>query len=200
MSRTMPRRFFRHGLMPQLLVFATVARLGSVTRAAEELHLAQPTVSMQLKKLGETLDVRLFEQHGRKLHLTAAGHALREACDELMDCLSRAEERLAPWRSPQGELLVIAAEPQAREVASRLLASFCAHHPGVEGSLHVASRAELLERFSNAVDDVYVFEIPREAADDEPRWTVAHAKGKGLARSAAQFLRETLATGGSSAA
>jgi len=57
MPRARLRRFFRHGLLPQLIVFEAVARLGSVTRAAEELHLAQPTVSLQLKKLAETLEV-----------------------------------------------------------------------------------------------------------------------------------------------
>jgi len=61
MSRTRLRRYFRHGLLPQLMVFETVARLGSVTRAAEELHLAQPTVSTQLKKLSSTLGVVLLE-------------------------------------------------------------------------------------------------------------------------------------------
>src|SRR4051812_28611988 len=45
MSRTRLRRYFRHGLLPQLIVFDAVARLGSVTRAAEELYLAQPTIS-----------------------------------------------------------------------------------------------------------------------------------------------------------
>src|SRR5687767_8676506 len=124
------RRFFRHGLLPQLFVFEAVARLGSVTRAAEELHLAQPTVSMQLKKLAETLDVRLFEQRGRQLHLAAAGHALRDICDELMQCLARAEERLAQWRALRTETLLLAAEPEARHLASRLLADFCGRHPG----------------------------------------------------------------------
>lgn len=93
-------RYFRHGLLPQLLVFEAVARLGSVTRAADELHLAQPTVSVQLKKLAQTLGVRLFEQRGRHLHLTAAGAALLETCRELMRCLEGAEERLSTWRAP----------------------------------------------------------------------------------------------------
>src|SRR5215510_8039984 len=118
MSRAHPRRFFRHGLLPQLLVFEAVARLGSVTRAAEELHLAQPTVSLQMKKLAEALDVALFEQRGRRLHLTGAGLALRETCAELIDCLARADEKLAQWRQPRREILRLAAEPGARHVAS----------------------------------------------------------------------------------
>lgn len=121
MSRAASRRFFRHGLLPQLLVFETVARLGSVTRAAEELHLAQPTVSLQLKKLGETLEVALFEQRGRRLHLTGAGQTLRGTCTELIQCLARADASLAPWRQPKRETLLLAAEPESRAAAARLL-------------------------------------------------------------------------------
>jgi LysR family transcriptional regulator, low CO2-responsive transcriptional regulator len=193
MSRAKLRRYVRHGLLPQLFVFEAVARLGSVTRAAEELHLAQPTVSTQLKKLSDALEVQLFEQRGRRLHLTAAGHALREVCDELMHCLARAEARLAAWRAPQTETLLLAAEPRARHIASQLLAAFCAGHPGVQGRLHIAERAELLERFGACKDDVYLFELQLEGFPEQGRWTVAHAKGRDLAQSAAQFLREALA-------
>ena len=192
MSRNRLRRFFRHGLLPQLLVFEAVARLGSVTRAAEELHLAQPTVSMQLKKLAATLEVALFEQRGRQLHLTAAGYALRETCDELTALLGRADQRLAVWRAPQGELLRLAAEPGARSVASRLIAAFCARHPGVQVSLHLAARAELLARFAQGADDVYLFELELEALPPDRRWSVAHANGRELAAAAALFLREAL--------
>ena len=98
MSRAHPRRFFRHGLLPQLLVFEAVARLGSVTRAGAELHLAQPTVSLQLKKLAATLEVTLFEQEGRSLRLTGAGHTLLETCDELIGWCAAA---LAKFKVPR---------------------------------------------------------------------------------------------------
>lgn len=192
MSRAKLRRYCRHGLLPQLFVFEAVARLGNVTRAAEEMHLAQPTVSMQLKKLAETLEVRLFEQRGRQLHLTAAGHTLCEVCNDLLRCLGRAEERLAACRVPQSETLLLAAEPDARHIASRLVAAFCARHPGVHASLHIAGRAELLARFGEAKDDVYLFELQVEGTFGESRWTVTHAKGRELAHSAAQFFREAL--------
>src|SRR3954470_7762581 len=126
MSRTKLRRYFRHGLLPQLFVFEAVARLGSVTRAAAELHLAQPTVSLQLKKLAETLEVTLFEQHGRMLRLTAGGHALREACEEMLLCISNLDKKMAPSRGVPVETLRLAAEPEARELAARLVAAFCA--------------------------------------------------------------------------
>ena len=67
------RRYFRHGMLPQLMVFEAVARLGSFTRAGDELCLAQPTVSVQVRKLSETLGLKLLEQSGRKIVLTEAG-------------------------------------------------------------------------------------------------------------------------------
>jgi DNA-binding transcriptional LysR family regulator len=192
MSRHSLRRYFRHGLFPQLLVFEAVARLGSVTRAAEELYLAQPTVSTQLKKLADTLDLRLFEQQGRGLRLTPAGESLQLTCSELMALFARAEERLCRFREPQTERLRLVAEPEAREIAARLLAAFCSRHPGVQVSLHIAERSQLLGRLAAGEDDVYLFELEIEGLPAEQRWSVAHAKGRELARAAALFVREAL--------
>jgi DNA-binding transcriptional LysR family regulator len=111
------RRYFRHGLFPQLVVFEAVARLGSVTRAANELHLAQPTVSMQLKKLSQTLEVTLFEPDGRGVRITPAGEALLEVCRELGDLFGRAEERLSPHRRNRGSGIQVPLERLARLAA-----------------------------------------------------------------------------------
>ena len=195
MSRARLRRYFRHGLFPQLIVFEAVARLGSVTRAAEELHLAQPTVSMQLKKLSGALDLVLFEPDGRRLRLTPAGKELRAACAELIRMFGHIDERLEPFRRPDPEVLRLAAEPEARSMAARLVADFCARHPGVQASVHIAERAELLQRLAANVDDVYLFELEIDGLPDERRWSVAHAKGRNLARTAAMFVREALQSG-----
>jgi DNA-binding transcriptional LysR family regulator len=192
MSRARLRRYFRHGLFPQLIVFEAVARLGSVTRAAEELHLAQPTVSMQLKKLAGALELTLFEPDGRRLRLTAAGEALRAACGELIQMFGRIDEHLEPFRSKDPEVLRLAAEPEARAVASHLVADFCARHPGVRASVHIAEREALLQRLAANIDDVYLFELEIDGLPAERRWSVAHAKGRELARTAALFVREAL--------
>lgn len=163
MARNMPRRFFRHGMLPQLIVFEAVARLGSVTRAAGELHLAQPTVSTQLKKLSETLDLTLFEQRGRGLELTQAGRELQSICAELIELLCRAEERLGELRRHDPELLRFAAAPGARQHAARLLAAFCGRHPGIQASLHVAQREDLLARLQAGADDLYLLSVPDDA-------------------------------------
>ena len=91
-------RYFRHGLFPQLIVFEAVARLGSATRAAQELHLAQPTVSTQLGKLSRALDLTLHVPDGRGLRLTEAGQALAASCSELLELVERTERTLSPYR------------------------------------------------------------------------------------------------------
>jgi DNA-binding transcriptional LysR family regulator len=192
MSRAHTRRFFRHGLLPQLLVFEAVARLGSVTRAAEELHLAQPTVSLQLKKLAGTLEVSLFEQQGRRLRLTGAGHALREVCHELMHCLARADAKLEAFRKPKTEHLRLATEPEVRAAASHLIAGFCARHPGVQASLHIDERDELLERLAAGSDDVYLLVLDVEGLPAERRWSITYPKGRAPSAAASLFLREAL--------
>ncbi len=164
MPRPALRRYFRHGLFPQLMVFEAVARQHSVTRAAEELHLAQPTVSTQLKKLSETLGLTLLEQRGRGLQLTSAGRELQRACEELIGLFERTEERLAALRAPRADVLRVGATPGARRLAARLVAAFCLRHPGSQVSLHVAGREEGAERLLSGNDDLCL----RPASEDRP--------------------------------
>jgi LysR family transcriptional regulator, low CO2-responsive transcriptional regulator len=164
MPRTVLRRYLRHGLFPQLMVFEAVARLGSVTKAAEALHLAQPTVSVQLKKLAEALELQLFVQRGRQLYLTRGGEELLSSCEELIDLLLRTETRLSAVRGGEGEKLRIGAASGARQLAARMLASFCARHPGIQASLHVANCSQLMERLAAQEDDLYILTLPDNAS------------------------------------
>jgi len=164
MPRPALRRYFRHGLFPQLMVFEAVARRQSVTRAAEELHLAQPTVSTQLKKLSETLGLTLFEQRGRGLQLTVAGRELQSACADLVALIERTEERLAALRAPRSDVLRLGATPGARRLGARLVAAFCLRHPGSQVGLHVAPREEGIERLLSGRDELCL----RPASEDRP--------------------------------
>ena len=92
------RRYLRHGTMPQLAAFDAVLREGSVTRAADSLCMAQPTVSGHLRKLSETLGLALFEPQGRQLSPTPAAWALQAAVDEVFEALARVEAELDALR------------------------------------------------------------------------------------------------------
>ena len=92
------RRYMRHGTLPQLAAFEAVVRLGSATRAAQALCIAQPTISGHLRKLGDSLGVRLFELHGKRLVPTAAALALLQATHEVSAALARCEQTLGTYR------------------------------------------------------------------------------------------------------
>ena len=92
------RRYLRHGTLPQLAAFEAVIRLGSATRAAQALCVAQPTISGHLKKLGDALGVRLFVLKGKRLVPTAAALALLDATDEVSAVLARCEQTLGSYR------------------------------------------------------------------------------------------------------
>jgi DNA-binding transcriptional LysR family regulator len=89
------RRFFRHGLFPQLMAFEACVRLGSVTRAADELSLAQPTVSGMLRKLSDTLGAPVIAMRDRRVQPTAAGLELLALVEELLHAFGRFEQRRA---------------------------------------------------------------------------------------------------------
>ena len=157
MPRTKIRRYLKHGTLPQISVFEAVARLGSYTKAAEELYMAQPTVSVQMKKLSETVGVPLVEQIGKRVHLTEAGRAVHAASNNLFATLAELETQLANIRGMTTGRLQLAVSTTGKYFAPRVLAEFVKQHPGVEVSLQIHNRATLQERMAQNLDDLYIF-------------------------------------------
>ena len=89
MSRPRYRSYFRHGFLPQIIAFEACVRLGSVTRAAEELSLAQPTVSGLLRRLSETVGEPLLVSRNGRMEPTEAGRNMARLCEEILDSLGR---------------------------------------------------------------------------------------------------------------
>lgn len=163
------RRYIRQGTLVQLSVFETAARLESFTRAAQTLHMAQPTVSMHIKRLTETVGVALFEQAGRGIRLTEAGRELQVACEEIFQKILEVETRLARMRSPGTARLRLTVGTAGKYFVPRLLARFWEANPGVEIAVTMGNRQSLLNRLAADLDDFYIFSDP--PPDDE---IVAH--------------------------
>lgn len=159
------RRYLKHGTLPQLRVFEASARLGSLTRAAEELHIAQPTASVQIKKLSETIGLPLFEQVGRRVFLTEAGQRLYAGCHDVFRALSVLEETLNGMRAMESGHLRLAVCSTGKYFAPRMLGAFIQRYPGVEASLAIHNRKTLIGRLANNEDDLYVFASPFERED-----------------------------------
>lgn len=147
----------------QLKVFASVANNLSFTRAAEELHLTQPAVSMQVKQLESQLDSRLFEQLGKKIYLTEAGEEVYQYSRQIAQQLDEMETVLANLKGLGRGKLRISVATTANYFAPRLLAAFCKLYPGVNVILNVTNRQTLLQQLNdNLVDMVIMGQPPAE--------------------------------------
>lgn len=154
------RRYLKHGTLPQLRVFEASARLGSLTRAAEELHIAQPTASVQIKKLAETIGLPLFEQVGKRLYLTDAGERLFAGCHDIFRALSAIEETLNGMRAMESGHLRLAVSSTGKYFAPRILGAFIQRYPQIDASLQIHNRETLIDRLENNQDDLYIFGSP----------------------------------------
>jgi len=154
-----------HFTLRQLKVFETVARLGSYTRAAEELHLTQPAVSMQVKQLEESAGLALFEQLGKKIYLTPAGQEMHHYCRAIGQQLDEVERVMEEMKGMKRGRLVIAVASTANYFAPRLLATFSHHHPQITISLDVTNREGLLNHLDNNDIDLVIMGRPPEGLD-----------------------------------
>ena len=151
----------------QLQVFEAVARLLSYTRAAEEMYLSQPTVSMQIKKLESDIGLPLTEQIGKKISLTEAGTAFYQASRDILGTLGRFEMLVDDQKGLRTGQLRIAVVTTANYFAPRLLGKFCQAYPGIKVSLEVTNREHILDRMNHNMDDLYLIGKPPESSELE---------------------------------
>ena len=131
---TMDRRRFYHkrNRLKQYRVFCHVARLGSITRAAEYLGLGQPTVSQQIRALETELGARLFERNGPRIVLAAAGKNLYRVAMPLVEGMDGLRETFAAQRErASGTIHIAAGEGAATFILPRIIHRFRERHPGV---------------------------------------------------------------------
>jgi len=144
----------------QLRAFEATARLGSVTQAAQSLHVSQPTVSMQLKELAQSVGERLFESTGRQIRLTQAGEELYQTVRELAGCWQRFESRMAEINGLISGRLRLAAVTTAEYFVPDLLGAFAQAHQGVEIELTIENRDRIVQRLMQGLDDLAVMMMP----------------------------------------
>lgn len=167
-SPATPDYLIRHATLRQLQVFEAIVRLGSFTKAAEELHLTQPTVSMQTRKLAEVLGLNLFEHVGRSCKPTEAGMALYSACQSIFSTLSNLEMKIANLKGLKKGRLRMAVVTTAKYLAPELLGKFSRLYPGIDFSLKVTNRERVLERMHANEDDLYIVgHVPRDEIEVE---------------------------------
>jgi len=128
----------------KLEIFVTVARLGSFSRAAEQLHMAQPAVSIAVRKLEQQLDISLFDRSGRQIATTAEGARLLEQAQQLLEQVESIEYSLGDMKNLLSGVVEIACPSMlATYHLPDLLAEFLGDYPGLKANVTQAGTAQV---------------------------------------------------------
>ncbi|HFC54107.1 MAG TPA: LysR family transcriptional regulator [Gammaproteobacteria bacterium] len=155
-----------HLTLRQLKLFESVVRNGSFTRASEEMHLTQPAVSIQIKRLEEQMDLTLLEQVGKRIFPTTAGKAMYGAACEILKRLDNLKEEMETLKGKIVGPLQLSVVTTGKYFMPHLLGHFLQQHPGVEPKLKFTNRARVVERLMNNEDD---FVVMGQIPDDDER-------------------------------
>jgi LysR family transcriptional regulator, low CO2-responsive transcriptional regulator len=157
------------GMIPptlrQLQVFESVARHLSHSRAAKELYLSQPAVSMQLKQLEQNVGLPLLDQVGKRLHLTEAGRELLKYSRSILQQVQEMDAVFGEMKGLEHGQLNIAVVSTANYFMPQLLAKFIQLHPKIHVSLSVANRDTVIRQLADNVADLAIMGQPPEGAD-----------------------------------
>jgi DNA-binding transcriptional LysR family regulator len=154
-----------HITLRQLRIFEAVARHSSVSRAAAELHLTQPAVSMQIKQLEEQIGLPLIDQIGKRLFLTEAGHELRGHAQGIAAKMVDLNAAMDQLRSLERGILRLAVVSTVNYFLPPLIAAFSEKHPGVRISLTVENREAVLSAVADNRTDLAITGQPPSGVD-----------------------------------
>ena len=149
----------------QLQVFEKAASHLNYSRAAEELYLSQPAVSMQIKQLEGHIGLPLFEQMGKKIFLTEAGRELFHYARSIAQQLAEMEEVFDEMKGLEHGKLTISVVNTANYFTPQLLAKFCQRYPNINVNLHVANRDAVLKQLADNSTDLAIMGQPPDGMD-----------------------------------
>ncbi|MCH7408572.1 LysR family transcriptional regulator [Belliella sp. DSM 111904] len=147
----------------QLLVFLKVVETCSITKAAEELHLTQPAVSIQLKNFQEQFEIPLTEVLGRNIHITEFGYEIAKLVKPIFDQIHSIEEKTLAFKGQLAGKLKIAVVSTGKYVMPYFLGDFIKMHKGVELTIDVTNKRKVLECLQhNEVDFALISILPND--------------------------------------
>ncbi len=140
-----------------LRYFLAVCQEGTMSRAAEVLHVTQPALSRQIAALERELGTQLLERHSRSVTPTERGLYLRRRAEEIVGLADQTASDFArPDEIVAGDIRIGAGESQGVRVIAQAARAFRETYPGVRFHLHSANAIDLVERLERGVDDFAV--------------------------------------------
>ncbi len=144
----------------QLRLFLALAETGSVSAAARMVHVTQPTASMGLKEITDTVGVPLYEVVARKVHLTQMGLELVKTARAISGEWETFEQQVHGIKGLTRGKLKVAVVSTAKYFIPRILGTFCEKYPEIEISLEVLNRDGVVKRLEENLDDLYIMSQP----------------------------------------
>ena len=151
-----------HVTLRQLKIFEAVARHGSISRAATELLLTQPAVSMQVKQLEDQIGLKLVDLVAKRMVLTEAGLELRDHAARIAEQTVEMSEAMEEFRGMERGLLRLTAISTATYFLPAVIGAFASHYPGVRISLSVVNREAALAAIAENRTDLAITGQPPE--------------------------------------
>ena len=149
----------------QLQVFEAIARHKSLTKAADELNVTQPAISIQLQKLEAEVGLSLVERSGRQIALTEAGEELLKHAERMSRDMTDMEESLEQFRGLNSGRLRLAVVSTANYFLATEIAEFRERYPGIEITLQVANRDDVQRALEANEADLAITGRPPEDSD-----------------------------------
>ena len=147
----------------QLRIFLKVAHKQSVTKAAEELHLTQPAISIQLKKLQDQFDLPLIEIIGKKLYITEFGKEIMEASERILHEVNEIKYKALAYKGQLAGELRLSIVSTGKYVMPFFLTDFLEKHKGVDLNMDVTNKAKVVQSLEkNEVDFALVSVLPEQ--------------------------------------
>jgi LysR family transcriptional regulator, low CO2-responsive transcriptional regulator len=144
----------------QLRLVLALAETGSVSAAARVMHVTQPTASMQLKEVADSVGLPLFEVVARKVYMTEVGLELARTARAIATEWEGFEQRVDARKGYLRGTLRVAVVSTAKYFVPRLLGTFCKRYPEIDVSFEVLNRDGVVSRLRNNLDDIYVMSTP----------------------------------------
>ncbi|HLO04366.1 MAG TPA: LysR family transcriptional regulator, partial [Symbiobacteriaceae bacterium] len=149
-----------------LQTFRVAARAGSFRKAADQLFLAQPTVTQQIRALEEALQIPLFERSRQRVHLSPAGERFLEHAEHLLAAYEASLQEMAVWRQGYQDRLTVAVSPLiASTTLPRVVARFTATDPTVDVVIRVEPSEAIAALIATSQVDLGLSSLPPASRD-----------------------------------
>ena len=147
----------------QLKIFYLTSRMGSLSKAAEELNITQPAVTKGIQRLQEYYEIKLFNRFGKKLVLTDVGNALYKIAEKIFDLEIHAEDTIREFmQQKQGHIRIDASESFGAYYLPSIVNPVSKEHPHVRFSVNILPSALVVKNVANLNNDIGFISFPIE--------------------------------------